>query len=84
MASRTQDEAAARLAAAASYALGVSTEDVIGGTRGSRTEAFIRQIAMYLCHVTAGPKSGAARSANGQERAMAARCDAMARSKCCA
>jgi len=49
---RMQDEAAAKLAAgAASYALAVPIEEIVGDTRGSAETAFARQVAMYLCHV---------------------------------
>jgi chromosomal replication initiation ATPase DnaA len=49
---RREDEAAARLAAGtASYALGVSEEQILGEGRGTTQTAFARHVAMYLCHV---------------------------------
>lgn len=49
---RSDDEAAARLAAgAASYALGVPEQQILADGRGSSQTAFARQVAMYLCHV---------------------------------
>jgi chromosomal replication initiation ATPase DnaA len=35
----------------ASYGLGVPLDEILGGTRGTASAAFARQVAMYLCHV---------------------------------
>lgn len=47
------DGARARLAAdAASFALGLSAEEVLEGKRGCAQVAFARQVAMYICHTS--------------------------------
>jgi chromosomal replication initiation ATPase DnaA len=48
---RAADVARAELAASvASYGLGIPTQEIMDGRRGSAAAAFARQVAMYLCH----------------------------------
>jgi chromosomal replication initiation ATPase DnaA len=64
-----KDEDRADLAAAlTAFALGLKAEDVQGGTRGSKSGARARQIAMYLLRASLGMSLSRVARAFGRDR----------------
>lgn len=52
---RLKDEDGAHLAASlTAYALGLRSDTILASGRGSPSQSFGRQVAMYLCHVGLG------------------------------